>query len=244
MKRASLPLLALSVGVIALAAFGASIAASAGARTAMHKRLTRAEAAKDLRGALGAKPRHVQLVWADESVHRVVLEWTAYSPHARIRVIGGPVGRPVDTVVHGPARAWLGADGGPPAGVGTIRHKHRVGPYRTYISVSLLHALHRAGIRVRLAALRPRAAVGHVAAFARLTSDFAAEHARPRHIWLVRIKHHGATWLAWMAVGHSVGHRQKCPPLSHGCRTFFRGPYVGLLNATTGHGMMVTGLRR
>jgi hypothetical protein len=88
--------------------------AAVSARSATHPTVTRAQAVKRLGGLLGAKPQHVRLVWADEKTTDVVLEWTAFAPHARIRVLGGPIGTKtkVAPYVHGPANAWLAADGG------------------------------------------------------------------------------------------------------------------------------------
>ena len=218
MKRASAAVL-LAVAVVG----GVVAASSAGA----HHRLTRTQAVKVLRRSLGAKPTQVQLVWADEALKRVVLEWTAYSAHARIRPVSWPMGAPEPKTYHGPARAWLGAAGGPPAGVGTVRPETHIRPYFEYISVSLLRRLRDAGIRARLAPLRPRPAMGWGVAFGKLTSDFAEIHARPHRLWLVLLKHDRHTGLAWMAVGRGTG-----------------GRVVGLLNATTGNRILVKRFHR
>lgn len=194
---------------------------------------------------LGARPRHVQLVWADERTTDVVLEWTAYSPHARIRALGGPVGSTVRVKPHsrGPAEAWLAADGRAPMGVSSVRPSrgHHVLPLRsTSIPVSLVQALHRARIRVRLAPLRFQPRTRRVRALRTLKADMWEQHAKPHRIWLVLIKHNSQTLLAWMAVGRGVGAQAPCPVGSHGCPPVIRGPAVALLNATSGNGMMVT----
>lgn len=216
MKRAS-------VAVLLAAAVVGAVAASSPA--AVHSRPTRAQAVKRLHKALGARPTQVQLVWADVALKRVVLEWTAYSAHARIRPVSWPMGAPEPKTYHGPARAWLGADGGPPAGVGAVRPKHHLGPRFEYIAVSLLRALRRSmGISIRLAPLRPQPRVGEGIALQKLASAFAGVHATPHRLWLVRATRLGrgargthAIVLNWMAVGRGPD-----------------GPVVGLLDASTG----------
>lgn len=214
------------------------------AAVAVYTRLSRAQATERLRRSLGAKPQHVRLVWADERLTDVVLEWTAYSPHARIRVVGGPIGVQVRRYFRGPAEAWLGADGGPPAGVGSVRppRGHHILPLRSYsIPVSLVQELGRSGIRIRLAPLRPRPAISRVRALRTIRPDLSQERARPDRIYLVLVEHNTRTWVAWMAIGHGTGRTRTCPPGSHGCPPVIRGRAVELLNATSGHGMMVTG---
>ena len=218
MKRASAAVL-LTMAVVGV------VAASSPA--GVHSRLTREQAVKRLRGALGARPTQVRLVWADEALTRVVLEWTAYSAHARIRPGSWPMGAPEPKTYHGPARAWIGAYGGPPAGVGTVRPNAHVRPYSEYISVSLLRAVRSARIQARLAPLRPKPAVGWGVAFEKLTSYFAEIHARPQRLWLVLVKRDHHSRLAWMAVGRGA-----------------RGPVVGLLDATSGNRIVVMTFHR
>jgi len=219
------------------------------ATDAVRSRLTRPQAVSRLGGMLGAKPLHVQLVWADERLTDVVLEWTGYTAHARITPIGGPVGKKAEIKPYrGPAQAWLAADGGPPMGVASVRHRHRTHRYaplpRSYsISVSLVETLRRNGIRVRLAPLRPKPAVSRARALRTIEPDMRRERVAPRRIWLVLVRHNARTWLAWMAIGHGRGRARSCPPDSHGCPPVIRGPAVELLNATSGNGMMVTGFK-
>jgi hypothetical protein len=90
----------------------------------------------------------------DERTTDVALEWTGFSPHARIRVAGGPVGGPASGYYRGPAEGWLAADGGPPEGVGSVRppRGHHILPLRsTSIPVSLVSALARNGALLSLA---------------------------------------------------------------------------------------------
>src|SRR5215467_7488144 len=120
---------------------------------------------------LGSKSVRVQLVWADERTTDVTLEWMGFSPHARIRVVGGPVGGAVSRYYRGPAEAWLGADGGPPEGVGSVRppRGHHILPLRsTGIPVSLVSALARNRAHVSLVPLRVRPTISRVRAIAKL----------------------------------------------------------------------------
>ena len=216
MKRASAAVL-LTVAVVGV------VAASSPA--AVHSRLTRAQAVKRLHKALGARPTQVQLVWADVALKRVVLEWMAYSAHARIRPVSWPMGAPEPKTYHGPARAWLGADGG-------TTGRRRRGPAQTPSRAAL--RVHRGlapastqaqhGISIRLAPLRPQPRVGEGIALQKLASAFAGVHATPHRLWLVRATRLGrgargthAIVLNWMAVGRGPD-----------------GPVVGLLDASTG----------
>jgi hypothetical protein len=163
-------------------------------------KVTRAEAVRKLAGLLGAKPERVQLVWADERTTDVVLEWTGYSPHARVRVDGGPGGVKVPRYFRGPADAWLNANSGFPIGVGSVSHRKRAHHYavpgRTYlIPVTLVEKLWKENLRVRLAPIRVRPAVSRKLALTR----FRRRGLQPREIWLV-IAQRRTKWL--IASGH------------------------------------------
>jgi hypothetical protein len=102
-------------------------------------------------------------------------------------------------------------------------------------------ALRAAGIQFRLAPARLQPPVSAPRALARIRVDMSGQRARPHRLWLVFVRHHSKTRLVWMAVGHSVGPRVKCPPDTHGCRVLYYGHFVELLDARSGNGLMVTG---
>jgi hypothetical protein len=184
---------------------------------------------------LGAKPQRVQLVWADERTTDVVLERTGFSPHARIRVDGGPAGKPVSGYYRGPAQAWLAADGGPPEGAGSVRLRrgHHILPLRSFsMPVSLSSGLARNGALVDLVPLRVRPAIDRVKAISKLRSW--GRDGRLQGIWLVRLQRGGPGRLAWMAVtlharvpiyGCTLG--KKCPP-------YYTSPLASFLDARSG----------
>lgn len=170
-------------------------AVTGGARSAVQPKVTRAQAVKKLTGLLGARPERVQLVWADERTTDVVLEWTGFSPHARVRMNGGPVGVKVPRYFRGPADAWLNANSGLPIGVGSVSHRkrqhHYAVPGRMYvIPVALVEKLWKENLRVRLAPIRVHPAVSRKLALARLRS----RGLKPREIWLV-IAQRRTKWL-------------------------------------------------
>jgi hypothetical protein len=225
MKRASAAVL-LAAAVVGVAA--------ASSPAGMHSRLTRAQAVKRLHRALHARPTQVQFVEANAGLKRVVLAWTAYSPDARIPPTSWPMGAPPPKTYHGPARAWIAADGGPPTGAAKLRPRHHLGPRLKYIAVSLVRAIERrTRLMIKLAPLRPEPRVGEQQALRKLTSALARLHATPSRLWLVltRRRSHGPggnhTVLHWMAVGRGTS-----------------GPLVGLLNATSGERMLVRTFHR
>jgi hypothetical protein len=145
---------------------------------------------------LGAQPRRVRLVWADERTTDVVLEWTAYSPDAKIRVEGGPFGVTVSPYYRGPAVAWLAATDRAPIGVSSVRHRHRTHQYavpgRSYsIAVPLVRRLWNENLRARLVPLRVHPTVSRKRALELLRS----RHLQPQLIWLV-VVHRRLAWLA------------------------------------------------
>ena len=211
----------------------------AGSTAVAQPKLSRSQAVERLGRALGAKPRGVQLVWADERTTDVVLEWTAYSRHARIRVLGGPAGATVSTYYRGPAEAWLGADGGPPEGVGSVRplRGHHILPLRsTTIPASLVSALARNGALVSLAPLHVEPTIDRVQAISQLRS-WGDRKRRLQGIWLVRFQHGaGRERLAWMAVTLHA----RVPIL--GCRGakcthWYTSPLASFLDARSGKGI-------
>ena len=150
---------------------------------------------------LGAKPEHVQLVWADERTTDVVLEWTAYARHARVRLLGGPIGRNHPRFSRGRGRASLSADGDGQAGVFVGSPKRRAHHYalpgRSYaIRVALVQKLWTENLRVRLAPLRVHPAVSRKRALAL----FRSKGLQPARIWLV-IAHGRRAWLAAIGRG-------------------------------------------
>lgn len=208
----------------------------AGSSAAVHPKLSRSQAVEELTHALGTTPQRVQLVWADERLTDVVLEWTAYSPHARIRVEGGPVGGPTGLrYFHGPAEAWLAADGGPPVGVGTLRSRrgHHVLPLRSdVIPVSLVSALAKNGARVSLVPLRIKPTLSRVEAIAKLKS-WGDTKGRLQDIWLVRLRHGGRERLAWMAVTlHARVPVYGCDGKK--CKPWYTIPLASFLDARSG----------
>ena len=177
-------------------------AAAVSAHSAVHPKVTRAQAVKRLRGMLGAKPKRVRLIWATEGLKDVVLEWTGYSAHARYRNPGGgPVlksgkVKPL-TFIHGPTNAWLYANGKPGFERLTVNHQrhhaHRYAfPERTYfLPVTLVEKLAKENLRVSLAPIRPLPGVSRKLALKRLRG----KGLQPRQIWLV-ITHGHTAWLA------------------------------------------------
>jgi hypothetical protein len=217
------------------------VAIAAGSSAAIHPRVTRAQAVERLGHMLGAKPRHVQLVWADERTTRLDLEWTAYAPDARIRVVGGPAGStvPLKPYYRGPAEAWLAANGGAPMGVGSVRplRGHHILPLRaTSIAVSLVSALARNGAPVSLVPLRARPTIDRVKAISKLRS-WGDRKGRLQGIWLVRFRDgDGRERLAWMALTlHArvpiLGCRGKK------CKPWYTSPLASFLDARTGKGI-------
>jgi len=187
---------------------------------------------------LGSKSVRVQLVWADERTTDVTLEWMGFSPHARIRVVGGPVGGAVSGYYRGPAEAWLGADGGPPEGVGSVRppRGHHILPLRsTGIPVSLVSALARNRAHVSLVPLRVRPTISRVRAIAKLRQWGDAKK-RLQGIWLVWFRRGGGgrKQLAWMAVTlHAHVPILGCPE-GKKCKHTYTSPLASFLNARTG----------
>jgi hypothetical protein len=208
-----------------------------GSTAGVHPKLARAQAVKRLGGMLSAKPQNVQLVWADERLTDVMLEWTAYSPHARIHVLGGPVGGsgPADRYYRGPAQASIAADGGPPEGVGSIRppRNHHVFPLRSdTIPVSLVAALAHNGARVALVPLRVLPTIGRVKALSKLRI-WGDRKGRLQGIWLVRFRHgNGRERLAWMAV--ALHARVPVYSCDEKCKPWYTLPLASFLNARNG----------
>lgn len=130
------------------------------------------------------------------------------------------------------------------AAVGSVALSSRSGHIARSTSMpgAIAQKLRQTRIRFRLAPPDLKPPIDSGRALASLTADLAEEHARPRQLYLVLIKHNTRTWLAWMAVGHGVGPPEKCPPNTHGCPPRINGWAVALLNAKDGNGMMVTGL--
>jgi hypothetical protein len=209
-----------------------------GSSAAANPKVTRAQAVKRLQRLLGSKPQRVQLVWADERTTDVVLEWTGFSPHARIRVVGGPFGRPVSGYYRGPAVAWLAAHGGPPVGVGSVRppRGHRILPLRsTKIPVSLVSALARNGpLVVRLVPLRVQPTIDRVKAISKLR-NWGDHEGRLQDIWLVHFQHgDGRKQLAWMAVTlHARVPILGCTP-GKKCESSYTSTLASFLNAYSG----------
>ena len=208
----------------------------AGSTAAVQPKVSRSQAVEQLSHALGARPQHVRLVWADERLTDVVLEWTADSPHARIRVEGGPVGGPTGVrYFRGPAEAWLAADGGPPIEVGSIRplRGHHVLPLRSYtIPVSLVSALASNGAPVSLVPLRVKPTIGRVRAISKLRS-WGDSRGRLQRIWLVRLRHGGRERLTWMAVTL----RARIPVYGcdgKKCKPWYTSPLASFLDARSG----------
>ena len=218
---------------------GAAVAAAAvicgGAAASPHHTVTRVEAVSRLGRLLEAKPQQMWRAWADVGTSSVALEWRAYAPHARIRVVGGPAGVKVARSYRGPAVAWMGVSGDGPVGVGSDRTKRRpVLPLRsTSIPLSLVSALARDGALVSLAPLRVHPTIDRVKAISKLRSW--GRDGRLQGIWLVRFEHGaGRGRLAWMAVtlharvpilGCTMG--KKCPPFS-------TSPLAAFLDAHSG----------
>ena len=225
----------------AVVALVLSATAIAGAGAAAHPKVTRAQAVKRLQRMLGAKPQRVHLVWADERTTDVVLEWSGYSPHARVRVLGGPLGTRVSRTYRGPAEAWLAADGGPPMGSGSVRppRGHHVLPLRsTGIPVSLMSALARNGALVSLVPLRVRPTIDRVRAIAKLR-QWGDARKRLQGIWLVWFRRDGGERkrLAWLAVALHV--RVPILGCTQGkkCKNSYTSPLASLLDARTGKGI-------
>lgn len=211
----------------------------AGSTAAVQPKVPRSQAVERLGRALGAKPQGVQLVWADERTTDVVLEWTAYSRHARIRVLGGPAGATVSRYYRGPAEAWLGADGGLPVGVSSVRplRGHHVLPLRsTSIPASLVAALAKNGALVSLASLRVEPTIDRVRAISKLRS-WGDRKGRLQGIWLVRFQHGaGRERLAWMAVAlHARVPILGCRGTK--CRDWYTSPLASFLDASSGKGI-------
>src|SRR5581483_10153387 len=87
---------------------------------------------------------------------------------------------------------------------------HGIGRSLTMPAATALR-LRGTGIRFRLAPPGAKPAIGAGQALKNLTSYLGDEHARPRALYLVLIKHNTKTWLAWMLVGHGYGPRERCP---------------------------------
>ena len=212
----------------------------AGSTAAVQPRVSRSQAIEQLTHALGARPEHVRLVWADERLTDVVLEWMADSPRARIRVEGGPAGGPSGVrYFRGPAEAWLAADGGPPIGVGSIRppRGHHVLPRRSYtIPVSLVSTLARDGAPVRLVPLRLKPTISRVKAISKLRT-WGDRRGRLDDIWLVRLRHGtGRERLAWMAVTlHARVPVYGCDGKQ--CKPWYMSPLASFVDARTGKGI-------
>ena len=150
---------------------------------------------------LGAKPARVRLVFVDERLTDVDLEWVGYAPHAKVRITGGPVGTTVPRYFQGPATAWIAAGGGGFAGVASISHSHRSHHYavpgRSYsISVALVQRLWKEDLRVRLVPLRIHPTVSRKRALELLRS----RRLRPQRIWLV-VDRRRLAWLAAVQQG-------------------------------------------
>jgi hypothetical protein len=210
----------------------------AGSNAAVQPKVTRAKAVKRLRGMLGARPQRVQLVWTDETTTDVVLEWTGYTPHARIHVVGGPVGagKPVSRYYRGPAQAWLAADGGPPMGVGSVRplRGHHVLPMRSRsLAVSLVSALGRNGVTVSLVPLRIKPTVNRMKAISKLANWGDPKH-RLQRIWLVWFQRgDGRRRLAWMALTlHARIPVYGCD--GKRCKQWYTSPLASFVDARTG----------
>jgi hypothetical protein len=205
--------------------------AISGSSAAAHPKVTRAQAVQRLEKMLGAKAQRVQLVWADEGTRDVALEWTGFAPQAQIRDGGH---------YRGPAVAWLAADGGPPAGVGSVRPPsgHHILPLRsTRLPVSLVRALARNAGRVSLVPLRVQPAVDRVKAISKLRS-WGDRKGRLQGIWLVHFQHgDGRKQLAWLAVAFHV--RVPILGCTRGkkCKSTYTSTLASFLNAYSGKGI-------
>jgi hypothetical protein len=183
----------LVLAVLVAAASGAALSA----RAAAHPKVTRAQAVKRLGRMLGAKPTRVQLVFADERLTDVDLEWIGYAPRAHLRPISVPVGykgRPPHYV--GPAVAWISAVDRSTIGVESVSRRHRAHRYavpgRSYsISVALVQELWKENLRIRLVPLRIHPEISRKRALELLRS----RRFRPQRIWLVVDRRR----LAWLA---------------------------------------------
>jgi hypothetical protein len=223
---------------ILCAACVVAAAIGGGAAASPHHTVTKAAARTRLTQLLGAKPQQMWRAWADLGTSSVALEWRAYTPHARIRVEGGPVGVTVAPYYRGPAVAWMGVAGDGPMGVGSYRMRRRpVMPLRsTNIPASLVGALANNGELVMLAPLRVKPAIDRVKAIAKLRS-WGDREGRLQGIWLVRFQHgDGRERLAWMAVTlHArvpiLGCRGKR------CNPWYTSPLASFLDARSGKGI-------
>jgi hypothetical protein len=167
------------------------------ARAAVHPQVTRAQASKRLGRMLGAKPTRVQLVFADERLTDVDLEWIGYAPRAHLRPIGVPVGYKgrLRTYV-GPAVAWISAVDRSPMGVESVSRRHRAHRYavpgRSYsISAALVQKLWEKNLRIRLVQLHIHPTISRKRALGLLRS----RRLQSRRIWLVTERRR----LAWLA---------------------------------------------
>jgi hypothetical protein len=225
MKRAA-AVVTLTLGAIAIAGLSAAV----------QPKVTRAQAVKRLRGMLGARPTHVQLVWADERTTDVVLEWTAYAPHARIRPVGGHIGTTVASAYRGPAVAWMSAAGKGDMGVGSVRPprgRHVLQVRSTSIPISLVQALSKDGARVRLTPVRVQPTVDRVEAIDKL-HEWGDTKGRLQAIWLVWFRRGGRERLAWMAVAlHARVPVLGCS-LGKKCEPWYTSPLASFLNARSG----------
>jgi hypothetical protein len=232
--------LARAAAIVAMVVLAAGVGVLS-ARSAVHPKVTRAQAVTQLRRLLGARPRRVHLVFADERTTDVVLEWTAYAPSARLRLNGEPIGYTGPHVFVGPAVAWMGAAGKGPMGVSSLPHRrrgHHVLPLRsTTIPVALVRALWQDHARVRLTPLRVRPRISRVEAIRKLRG-WGDRHGRLHAIWLVHFRRggEGHVRLAWMAVTLHLripvlGGR--CKP-GQKCKLWATEPVASFLGARSG----------
>ena len=156
--------------------------------------LTRAQVVADFRRGFDTTDVRVRLVWSQEKVTDVDLEWMAYAPHARVRLIGGPIGAPEPKPYRGSAGAVIGAMGAPPAGSWSIRPNRgrHVRPFRSRtIPVAMVKAFGKKGFRIALTPIRNRPTVGRTRVLASLGRQVS-------HIWLVDLFEPEQVRLTWL----------------------------------------------
>lgn len=182
---------------LVLAVLSAAASGALSGRAAVHPQVTRAHALKRLGQMLGAKPARVRLMFADERLTDVDLEWVGYAPHAHLGPISVPVGYKGRAPTYvGPAVAWISAMVGSPIGVESVSRRHRAHRYavpdRSYsISVALVQKLWERNLRIRLVPLRIHPTISRKRALELLRS----RQFQPRRIWLV-VDHRRLGWLA------------------------------------------------
>ena len=217
------------------AAFVIAATVCGDAAASPHHTVTKREARVRLGRLLGAKPQQMWRAWTDVGASSVVLEWRAYTPHAKIPIEGGPVGVTVPQYFRGPAVAWMGVAGDGPIGVGSNRMRRRpILPLRsTSIPASLVGALAHDRALVGLAPLGVRPTIDRVKAIAKLRS-WGDRRGRLQGIWLVRFRRgSGRERLAWMVVNLHARVPIVCPR-GKKCPLYYTSPLAAFLGARRG----------